>query len=152
MRTVLYYSYRWLEEIGLYFLEKQYSGEKELPSMMNKVLLVDDNSNLLFLSVNTWKRMELNSVGGKCCSSPDKRLTYVNMTSSFRISICRPNPASICFVPCRQDTRRLPFVMMSGNRNPRRGGGHKQGICNMRIKPFHLSDLKRIITDLACIK
>jgi DNA-binding NtrC family response regulator len=121
--------------------------------VMNKVLLVDDDEDLLFLIGEYLEAYGIKFDLAESAAQARKRLKY----SEYDLIISDLNmPGESGFDLFRSVSSRypeLPFVLMSGNRDPRlRREAVSMGICNFVEKPFLLSDLKRIITDLACVK
>ena len=121
--------------------------------VMNKVLLVDDDEDLLFLIGEYLEAYGIEFDLAESAAQARKRLKY----SEYDLIISDLNmPGESGFDLFRSVSSRypeLPFVLMSGNRDPRlRREAVSMGICNFVEKPFLLSDLKRIITDLACVK
>ena len=121
--------------------------------VMNKVLLVDDDEDLLFLIGEYLEAYGIKFDLAESAAQARKRLKY----SEYDLIISDLNmPGESGFDLFRSVSSRypeLPFVLMSGNRDPRlRREAVSMGICNFVEKPFLLSDLKRIITDSACVK
>ncbi|MGO9315014.1 MAG: response regulator [Syntrophobacteraceae bacterium] len=121
--------------------------------VMNKVLLVDDDEDLLFLIGEYLEAYGIKFDLAESAAQARKRLKY----NEYDLIISDLNmPGESGFDLFRSVSSRypeLPFVLMSGNRDPRlRREAVSMGICNFVEKPFLLSDLKRIITDLACVK
>ena len=121
--------------------------------VMNKVLLVDDDEDLLFLIGEYLEAYGIQFDLAESAAQARKRMKYCE----YDLIISDLNmPGESGFDLFRSVSSRypgLPFVLMSGNRDPRlRREAVSMGICNFVEKPFLLSDLKRIITDLACVK
>ena len=120
---------------------------------MNKVLLVDDDEELLFLIGEYLGAYGIEFDLAESAAQARKRLKYceydliisdLNMPGESGLDLFRS-------VSSRYPG--LPFILMSGNRDPRlRREAMSMGICDFLEKPFLLSDLKRIITDSACVK
>ncbi len=120
---------------------------------MNKALLVDDDEDLLFLVGEYLDAYGIEFDLAESAAQARKRLKYCE----YDIIISDLNmPGESGFDLFRSVSSRypgLPFVLMSGNRDPRlRREAVSMGICEFLEKPFLLSDLKRIITDSACVK
>ena len=120
---------------------------------MNKALLVDDDEDLLFLIGEYLEAYGIEFDLAESAAQARKRLKYCE----YDIVISDLNmPGESGFDLFRSVSSRypeLPFVLMSGNRDPRlRREAVSMGICTFLEKPFLLSDLKRIITDSACVK
>ena len=120
---------------------------------MNKVLLVDDDEDLLFLISEYLGAYGIEFDLAESAAQARKRLKYCE----YDLIISDLNmPGESGFDLFRSVSSRypgLPFILMSGNRDPRlRREAVSMGICNFLEKPFLLSDLKRIITDLVCMK
>jgi DNA-binding NtrC family response regulator len=120
---------------------------------MNKVLLVDDDEDLLFLIGEYLDAFGIEFDLAESAAQARKRLKYCE----YDLVVSDLNmPGESGFDLFRSVSSRypgLPFILMSGNRDPRlRREAISMGICEFLDKPFHLSDLKRIITDSACVK
>jgi DNA-binding NtrC family response regulator len=120
---------------------------------MNKALLVDDDEDLLFLIGEYLEAYGIEFDLAESAAQARMRLKY----SEYDLIISDLNmPGESGFDLYRSVSSRypgLPFILMSGNRDPRlRREAVSMGICNFLEKPFLLSDLKRIITDSACVK
>jgi DNA-binding NtrC family response regulator len=120
---------------------------------MNKVLLVDDDEDLLFLIGEYLEAFGIKFDLAESATQARKRLKY----SEYDLVVSDLNmPGESGFDLFRSVSSRypgLPFILMSGNRDPRlRREAMSMGICEFLDKPFLLSDLKRIITGSACVK
>ena len=120
---------------------------------MNKVLLVDDDEDLLFLIGEYLEAYGIEFDLAENAAQARKRLKYCE----YDLIISDLNmPGESGFDLFRSVSSRypgLPFILMSGNRDPRlRREAVSMGICNFLEKPFLLSDLKRLITNLTCVR
>jgi len=120
---------------------------------MSKVLLVDDDEDLLFLIGEYLDAYGIKFDLAASAAQARKHLKYCE----YDLVISDLNmPGDSGFDLFRSISSRypgLPFIIMSGNQDPRsRREAMSMGICDYLEKPFLLRDLKRIITDAACVK
>jgi DNA-binding NtrC family response regulator len=116
-------------------------------SGMRKVLVVDDDEDLLFIIAEY-----LNMNGIEChtaTSASRARKRFIHCDYDMVVSDLQMVGESgldlFRFVSFRRPE--LPFILMSGNMNPRiRREALRMGVCHVLEKPFELSDLKRLIT------
>ncbi len=114
---------------------------------MGKVLIVDDDEDLLFIIGEYLESYGIDFDLARSASQARKHLTHceygmvisdLNMPGESGLDLFR-------FVSSRQP--RLPFILMSGNRDPRlRREAIGMGICNFVEKPFHLNELRSMIS------
>jgi DNA-binding NtrC family response regulator len=114
---------------------------------MNKVLIVDDDSDLLFIIGEYLESYGINPDLALNASQARKRLNHCNydlVVSDFNM----PGETGLDlfrYVSSRRPG--LPFILMSGNRDPRlRREAISMGVCDFVEKPFNLSRLKNMIT------
>ncbi len=120
---------------------------------MGKVLLVDDDEDLLFLIGEYLEAYGIEFDLAGSAAQARKHLKY----SEYDLVISDLNmPGDSGLDLFRSVSSRypgLPFILMSGNRDPRlRREAMSMGICNYLEKPFLLSDLKRFITGSSRVK
>ncbi|MGA2404044.1 MAG: response regulator [Syntrophobacteraceae bacterium] len=115
---------------------------------MCKVLLVDDDEDLLFLIGEYLQAHGIEFDLAQSAAQARKRLKYckydlvisdLNMPDESGLDLFRS-------VSSRRPG--LPFILMSGNLDSRlRREAMSMGVCDFVEKPFYLSDLKQIIID-----
>jgi DNA-binding NtrC family response regulator len=115
---------------------------------MSKVLVVDDDEDLLFIIGEYLDSYGIEFHVAQSAAQARKRLNHcdydlvisdLNMPGESGLDLFR----SVSF---RHPG--LPFVLMSGSQDPRvKREAMSMGICKFVEKPFQLSDLKRLITD-----
>jgi DNA-binding NtrC family response regulator len=113
---------------------------------MRKVLVVDDDDDLLFIIGEYLESYGIDFDLARSASQARKRLNHceyglvisdLNMPGESGFDLFR-------YVSSRQP--RLPFILMSGNRDPRlRREAIGMGICDFVEKPFHLTELRNMI-------
>ncbi len=113
---------------------------------MCKVLIVDDDDDLLFIIGEYLESYGIDFELARSASQARKRLNHseyglvisdLNMPGESGLDLFR-------YVSSRHP--RLPFIIMSGNRDPRlRREAIGMGVCDFVEKPFHLSELRGII-------
>ncbi|MDR3554335.1 MAG: response regulator [Syntrophobacteraceae bacterium] len=117
---------------------------------MRKVLVVDDDEDFLFIIA------EYLSMNGMEChtatSASRARNRFIHCDYDMVVSdLQMPGESGLelfGFVSLRRPE--LPFILMSGNMNPRiRREALRIGVCRVLEKPFELSELKRLITGPA---
>jgi DNA-binding NtrC family response regulator len=114
---------------------------------MGRVLIVDDDHDLLFIIGEYLESYEIDFDLAGDASQARKRLSRrnydlvisdLNMPGESGLDLFR-------YVSSRRPE--LPFILMTGNRDPRmKREAISMGVCDFVEKPFHLSHLKSIIT------
>jgi DNA-binding NtrC family response regulator len=115
---------------------------------MGKVLLVDDDYDFLFIVGEYLESFGIDFDLTLSVPQARKRLSHhkydmvisdLNMPGESGLDLFR-------YVSSRHP--QLPFILMSGNLDPRlRREAIAMGICDFVEKPFHLSELKSIISN-----
>lgn len=115
---------------------------------MSKVLVVDDDEDLLYIIGEYLGSNGIEFHLAHSAAQARKRLShgeYDLVISDFNM----PGESGLdLFRSTSFRYPRLPFILMSGNLDPRlRREAISMGICNFVQKPFELSYLKSLITD-----
>jgi DNA-binding NtrC family response regulator len=114
---------------------------------MGRVLIVDDDYDLLFIIGEYLESYGIHFDLARSAAHARKRLNHreydlvisdLNMPGESGLDLFR-------YVSSRHPG--VPFILMSGNRDPRmRREAAAMGICEFVEKPFHLAQLKSLIT------
>ena len=116
---------------------------------MSKVLVVDDDEDLLFIIGEYLGSNGIEFHLAHSVAQARKRLSHCEydlVISDFNM----PGESGLdLFRSTSFRYPRLPFILMSGSLDPRlRREAISMGICNFVEKPFELSRLKHLITDV----
>ena len=115
---------------------------------MRKVLVVDDDEDLLFIIGEYLGSNGIEYHLANNAAQARNRLSHCEydlVISDFNM----PGESGLdLFRSTSFRHPRLPFILMSGNLDPRvRREAIRMGVCNFVEKPFELNYLKRLITD-----
>jgi DNA-binding NtrC family response regulator len=115
---------------------------------MYKVLVVDDDEDLLFIIGEYLASNGIQSNLARSVAQARRRLNHCEydlVISDFQM----PGESGLdLFRSVSFSYPGLPFILMSGSLDPRiRREAMSMGICNIVEKPFELSYLKHLITD-----
>ncbi len=117
---------------------------------MGKILIVDDDEDLLFLIGEYLESCGIEFDTAASAAQARKRLNHsrydlvisdFNMPGESGLDLFRS-------VSIRQPE--TPFILMTGNSDPRlRREAVAMGICDFMEKPFHFRELKRLLSSAA---
>jgi DNA-binding NtrC family response regulator len=120
---------------------------------MKKVLVVDDDEDLLFIIAEYLSMNGIECDSATSASQARKRILtcdYDMVISDLQM----PGESGLelfRFLSYRRPE--LPFILMSGNPDPWiRREALRMGVCRFFQKPFHLSSLKRLLANPASCK
>jgi DNA-binding NtrC family response regulator len=115
---------------------------------MRKVLVVDDDEDLLFIIGEYLDSNGIQFHLAQSAAQARKRLSHCDYDLIIS-DLYMPGESGLdLFRSVSFRYPGLPFILMSGNLDPRlRREAMSMGICSFMEKPFEMSDLKRLITD-----